>query len=135
MAWNQGSASGDYSTAFGLISFASGTGSTAFGWYSGASGNYSTAAGYAARAGALDSFVIGTYNIGGGSPTAWVGTDPLFEIGNGGDPVHSDALVVYKNGNTVVSGTLSVSGTSNAVLINPVGDLSMGPFTDGAQPQ
>jgi hypothetical protein len=105
MAWNAGSAPGDYSTAFGEGPFASGTGSTASGWFSGASGNYSTAAGQWARAYALDAFVVGSYNVGGGNPTAWVGTDPLFEIGNGVYPVFSDALVVYKNGNTTITGT------------------------------
>jgi hypothetical protein len=43
-------------------------------------------------------------------------------------------MEVYRNGNTVVSGTLSISG-SNPVLVQPAGDLSMGSFTNGAQPQ
>jgi hypothetical protein len=64
----------------------------------------------------------------------WVDTDPLFEVGNGVSGAPSDALVVYKNGNTVVSGTLAISGSSNAVLVNPAGDLSMGSFTNGPQP-
>ena len=84
------------------------------------------------------SFVIGAYNLGGGEgdENTWVATDPLFEVGNGTSySTPSDALEVLKNGNTIVSGTLSVSGTSNTVLINPAGDLSMGEFTNGPQPQ
>jgi hypothetical protein len=74
------------------------------------------------------------------------GTDPIFEIGNGfwnfttNTPNPSDALVVYRNGNATVGGTATinggvvVSGSSNAVLVNPAGDLSMGSFTSGPQP-
>jgi hypothetical protein len=34
-----------------------------------------------------------------------------------------------------VNGTVMVSGQSSAVLVNPQGDLSMGPFTNGPQPE
>jgi len=65
----------------------------------------------------------------------WCASDPLFEVGNGTSSSYpSDALVVYKNGNTTVSGTLTVTGSSNTILVNPAGDLSMGPFTTGPEP-
>ena len=68
---------------------------------------------------AMDSFVIGTSNVGGGNSNKWIGTDPLFEIGNGGqgnNPWRSDALVVYKNGNATFQGTVNVA---------PGGDIPM----------
>jgi hypothetical protein len=130
-------ATGNYSTAFGNMSSSIGAGSTAFGRNTSASGEYATATGYRTSAAAYEAFVIGQCNLGGGNSTSWVSTDPLFEIGNGyvqGRNYHlSDALEVYKNGSTVVSGTLSISG-SNPVLVQPAGDLSMGSFTSGPQP-
>ena len=59
---------GQLSAAFGINNIASGLLSSAFGFNS--------------LAESYGSFVLGKYNVGGGSPTAWVGTDPLFEIGN-----------------------------------------------------
>ncbi len=47
-------------------------------------------------------YSLGRYNVlTGGSPTAWVATDPLFTIGNGtGFFTRSNALTMLKNGNT-----------------------------------
>lgn len=137
-AYGQGSiALGGATSASGMYSTSSGYGSTASGNYSSASGLYTNTSSYA-------SFVIGQNNLGTGSDgsasstTSWVATDPLFEIGNGtitgaygwalGTP--SDALVVYKNGNTTVGGTLSVSGTTASAFAGPVnvapgGDIPM----------
>jgi hypothetical protein len=124
----------------GEITTASGYASTASGHYTTASGVNSTATGYETTAGARLSFVIGTFNLGlnstGGSAnaTTWEPTDPLFEIGNGGDgygdgnPAASgplDAFVVYKNGNVQAQGTMRCS---------PGGDLSMGSYTTGTAP-
>ena len=102
LAFAYGIAVGHYSMAFGLSTTASGYASTA-------SGLYTTAA-------ASLSFAIGTYNVGGGNATTWVPTDPLFEIGNGTSTTASDALVVYKNGNAILQGTLQVA---------PGGDIPM----------
>ena len=71
--------------------------------------------GYQTTANSLNSFVIGTYNVGaystGTGPLAgetnWVNTDPLFEIGNGTSSTPSDALVVYKNGTSAFQGTIT----------------------------
>jgi hypothetical protein len=94
------------STAFGVSATASGTASTAFGWNAEASGNQSTASGYQTKADALDSTASGAYSIGGGNPINWVGSDPLFEIGNGtSSGSRSDALLVLKNGNTTIYGS------------------------------
>jgi hypothetical protein len=111
------SASGNYSTAMGQGSTATGSYSTAMGGYSTADGSYSTASGFYTQAQALESFVVGSMNIGGGNPTNWIPTDPLFEIGNGTSSTgQSDALVVYKNGNAAFQGAVSVA---------PGGDIPM----------
>ena len=123
-------ASGDGSTAMGLGTNASGNASVAMGCNSNASGFCSTTMGYSTTASAYLSFVAGRYNVGGGEPTTWVGTDPLFEIGNGIEgtyltdyaPTRSDALVVYKNGDTAVQGNLSAGGVITA---QPGGDIPM----------
>ena len=82
----------------------------------------------------------------------WIPTDDLFIIGNGAPVLSpsgalqynsagnvvvtpSNALVVKKNGDTTVYGNLTVSGSSNVVLINPAGDISMGGFISGPAPK
>jgi len=82
VAVGQGYATGEDSTAFGGGT-ATGGCSTAFGCFVTASGNYSTASGYYTTASAYASFVLGRYNVGGGTATSWVPTEALFEIGNG----------------------------------------------------
>ncbi len=74
----------------------------AFGLNTIATGTYSVATGNRTLAQARSSLAIGEYNVGGGNPTAWVGTDPLFEIGNGTATISTEtrnnALTVLKNG-------------------------------------
>jgi len=99
-----------YSLASGSASFTSGYGTTASGDCSTASGLYTTASSYASTA-------FGTFNVGGGNPSTYVSTDPLLELGNGTDATHkSDALIVYKNGNAIFQGVVSVA---------PSGDIPM----------
>jgi hypothetical protein len=65
-----------------------------------ASGNYSTAMGELTKAESYISTAIGRNNVGGGNPSSWINTDPLFEIGNGTDGTNSaNAVTVLKNGN------------------------------------
>jgi hypothetical protein len=118
-------AEGDYSFAEGVYTFAYGASSIAYGDDVSAIGNSSTAFGFSTLATSYNSFVIGENNVGGGNPTSWVTTDPLFEIGNGTESTTSDALVVYKNGNMQAQGTIRCS---------PGGDISMGSFTAGTHP-
>jgi hypothetical protein len=120
--------SGNNSVAFGKLNTASGYGSTASGTYNSASGGgstvtggsniasgyYTTASGYYTTAMALASFVTGVFNVGGGNPSTWVSTDPLFEIGNGtSSSALSDALVVYKNGNVTAQGVITAAPGGN----------------------
>jgi len=61
--------------------------------------------------------VLGNYNtsISGNSETA-VSTDPLFVIGNGtGFVARSNALVMLKNGNTTLNGSLTIDGDNQGV--------------------
>lgn len=100
--------SGGYTFSTGTSNTASGASSSAFG-----SGN---------RAESYHSFVIGRYNVGGYAPTGnttWIATDPIFEIGNGGQSypiIRSNALTVYKNGNATFQGVVRVA---------PGGDIPM----------
>ncbi len=107
---------------FGSWNVASGYEATAIGEGNIASGAFSTASGYYTQSQAMMSFVIGTYNTGGGSVNAWVAADPLFEIGNGTATTPSDALIVYKNGDAVLQGDLSTGGVITA---QPGGDIPM----------
>jgi len=117
-AMGEGStASGDNSTAMGFESTASGNYSTAMGGRTTASGNYATDSGYHITAQAYNSFVMGRYNVGGGTTGSWVSTDPLFEVGNGTDSSHkNDALLLDKSGNLTVK---TVTTTA------PGGDIPM----------
>jgi hypothetical protein len=125
-------ADGQYSTAMGFNTDAFGLGSTALGYSTDAESNYSFASGYFAEAQAIysvavgnavqaqsyGSMAVGRYNVGGGDATAWVGTSPLFEIGNGTGPsTRSNAMTVLKSGNvgfgtSYPSATLQVIGTT-----------------------
>jgi hypothetical protein len=121
---------GDYSTASGFSSMAVGYASTAFGFNATASGYAATALGnnakavgdntlsngYFTYAKSYASIAIGRYNdsIASSSNTTWVATDPLFIAGNGtSNAARSNALVLYKNGNLIISGNLA-SGNSTA---------------------
>ncbi len=117
---NSSTASGSYSFAIGISntasntssmalgnnSTASGIASTSMGASSIASGKFSTAMGNSTKAKSYASVAIGQYNIGASTdPLNWVTADPLFEIGNGtSDASRSNALTVYKIGNTDVNG-------------------------------
>ena len=125
-------ADGQYSTAMGFNTDAFALGSTALGYSSDAEANYSFAAGYFAEAQAIysialgnavkaqsyASMAVGRYNVGGGSATSWVSSDPIFEIGVGTGPsTRENAVTVRKNGNvgmgtTFPGATLHVIGTT-----------------------
>jgi hypothetical protein len=113
-------ADGQYSTAMGFNTDALALGSTALGYSTDAEANYSLAGGYFAEAQAIysialgnavqaqsySSMAIGRYNVGGGSATSWVSTDPIFEIGNGtGTSTRSNSITVLKNGNVGIGTT------------------------------
>ena len=119
------------STAFGISTWSDGVGSlatgigasttgeasTASGYFTYSSGAFSSTFGLYTTAQAFNSFVIGAYNVGGGTSNSSVATDPAFEIGNGTSSTDkSDAFVVYKNGNVIAQGSMQVA---------PSGDIPM----------
>ncbi len=74
--------------------------SAAFGTDTEARGNYSSAFGLSTWALSYGETSVGRYSLGGGNATSWLGTDPLFEVGNGsGTSARANAFTVYKNGN------------------------------------
>ena len=114
-------ADGQYSTAMGFNTDAFALGSTALGYSTDAEANYSFAAGYfaeaqaiysialgnAVRAQSYASMAVGRYNIGGGSATSWLSSDPIFEIGIGTGPsTRANAVTVRKNGNVGIGTTV-----------------------------
>ena len=113
------SAIGLHSFVMGFNSASYGDSALASGYNTLATGNQSASFNFNTNATSLCSVAMGVYNVGGTSPSAttWVATDPLFEIGNGGDvngngnPAinhPSDAFVVYKNGSAACQGPVSI---------------------------
>jgi len=103
-------ASGFISTAMGRSTIASGFASIAMGAGSNASGDYSTAMGRSTFASSYASMAIGRFNVGGGDPSNWVETDPLFEIGNGVLGISSkNALTVLKNGTHIMNSSIDAN--------------------------
>ncbi|MDY8134887.1 C1q-like domain-containing protein [Aquimarina sp. 2201CG5-10] len=137
--WNPANA-GDYSVAMGRYSLAQGIAATAFGTNNNAGGENAFAAGFQNLASRPSTVAIGANNsvsgfyavgigrgtqsttygqqtIGlfsefvNGSDAAYVATDPLFIIGNGiDDSNRTNALVMRKNGNTQLNGSLTIDG-------------------------
>jgi hypothetical protein len=137
---NESAALGNRSIAAGYGSVANGYDSTANGDYSVASGSdslangkFSIAGGWGTTAAGYAQFVVGSFNAPQGDPENWVGTDDLFQVGNGGYQRPSNAFTVKKNGDAVLSGTLTTTGlvANGPVRIMPQGDLSMGAYTAG----
>jgi hypothetical protein len=114
-----GGATGDYSFAAGLNNTSGGKASAVFGTENSTSGIGSAAFGEGNSADAHSSFAIGRFNIGGGSPTSWIETDPIFEIGNGiNSSSLSNVLTILKNG------TITAPSLTNT-LIDLAGDKAL----------
>ena len=111
-------ANGENSIAMGSYATANGDNSIAMGSYTNASGENSISMGYGTVARAYASLSLGKFNdsISTSSQTAWVASDPLLILGNGGPAVNvrSNALVVYKNGNTDINGFTQLGKASEA---------------------
>jgi hypothetical protein len=118
-------ASGLRATALGHQTTASGEGAVSMGIGTAATGRGSLAVGTSVTAEAYAAVALGRYNVGGGSPTAWVSTDPLFEIGIGAGPsMRENALTVLKNGYVGIGTSSPISpldvretGTSHALYV------------------
>lgn len=102
----------------GFFTGASGEGAIAIGVRNHAVGDYSMAVNHDTRADAMYSTAVGRFNNSFGNPTAWVATDPIFEIGNGTDiDFTSNALTVLKNG-TILAPSFDIAEiTTDKALI------------------
>ncbi len=135
-------ATGAYAIAFGLnaggfADYARGFGLNARGF-----GQHSTAIGRQVIANSLAETQLGQYSTYvSGSADTWVSTDRLFVIGNGQEDINlalnSDALVMLKNGNTTLNGTLTIDGDNQGAgtaftLPAQDGTLNQVMSTDGA---
>ena len=107
---------GTYSMALGRNTVASGYHATAFGLSTLSDGWYTTAMGQGTIAESHSETALGRYNTQNNaliSSSAWEPNDRLVVIGNGtgsSTASRSDALIMYKNGNTTVSGVWSGPG-------------------------
>jgi trimeric autotransporter adhesin len=127
-------ASGLISTAMGDFTFASGDYSTAMGSGAIASGDASTAMGIVTKSKAFAALTMGRYNdtIATSNPTSWVATDPLLILGNGASHVsRSNAMVVYKNGNTDINGYTQLGNITDGAPAIKIKKLTLN--TSGSQ--
>jgi hypothetical protein len=130
--WN--TASGSYSIAMGFDNTASGQNSITMGSINNASGSSAIAIGSAAIASGYSSkaigdyiaapsayeTVLGRYNIDytPASTTGWDANDRLFLVANGTSNVaRSNALVILKNANTTIGGSLTINGNGTNTSI------------------
>ena len=115
---------GEASSAFGVSSRAEGYASSAFGRFTVAQGTAQ--------------FVIGQFNTPVGTETGYETLEPVFIIGNGtNDSTRSNALLVRRNGDAILSNNLTVNqnvAVKGILRVPAAGDLSMGEFTNGPQP-
>ncbi len=111
--WNEDN-TGSYSFSSGFNNTASGYNSVVFGQYNTASGSSSVVWGANNIAPSYGETVFGTFNteytpIG---DVGFVSSDRLFVIGNGqGSAQRSDAMIIYKNGNTLFKGQTFITDT------------------------
>jgi hypothetical protein len=125
-------AQGENSTALGYASYALGSRSTALGEFTSAIGSSSTAmgdnaiavgdvsvaAGREVVAQAYASTALGQFNDTSATenPFAWVASDPLLYVGNGTSSIgRSNAMVLYKNGNATLDGSLTVEDNKGLI--------------------
>jgi hypothetical protein len=114
-------ASNNASTAFGNNTTASGQFSTAFGNATNANGSASLAIGEGTRAGSFSEVALGTYNTTYtvGSIAAFSSNDRVLTVGVGtSSAALDDALIVYKNGNSLIGSEFTNPTTSVGLEVN-----------------
>ncbi len=120
-------ANGNNAVAFGLGTEALGNFTTTFGVDTRAFGTLTTALGFGTIANAYSSLSLGRYNdyVIGSSQTTWVPADPLLIVGNGStDLARTNAMVVYKNGNTDHNGYTRLGENANSAPLIKMKKLS-----------
>lgn len=131
---NSTSANGEVSTALGFSTNATGFSSIAMGRSTIANGTASTAMGWETHASSHGSVVMGRYNKFESSPDPlnWDYADPLLILGNGSGPTgaeRNNALVVYKDGNTDISGYTKLGEGAPAIKMKRI--IGTGPAVNG----
>lgn len=119
-------ARGGQAFTMGYRTTASGLRSSAFGDLTMARGNFSTALGLHTTARSVASVAFGRWNVRSGAPSSWESTDPLLVAGNGSGPAdRSNALMLQKNGDLTIAGTLTEHSDrrlkTNVRSLGPVG--------------
>ncbi len=122
-------ANGDYAIAIGDRSTSNGYQSVAIGLANQAQAQFSVAMGWNTISSATSSFSIGQYNYlyPDVDPIHLSDFDPLFMVGNGeSSSSRSDAFTVFRNGQTIIHGPLTVAG--------PISQFSDERLKDGIEP-
>lgn len=130
-------AAGQHARTGGEGSFAVGLGTEALGMQSFAAGSYTRAIGqssFAMGSGIVSRGYVtafGRYNDTISASGGWVGTEPLFMLGNGDFNARSNALMVTKDGNMTIGGRtpaarLHIEGGSDASLVDNSGYMVIG---------
>jgi len=134
-------ASGQYSTAMGSNTTASGLYSIAMGGGTTASGDFSTAMGWRTTAPSYAETTLGYFSTDYTPFSATVANpaDRLLVVGNGSSGAGSDALVLLKNGNMTISGSMTAtafvgdgSGLTNLPAAAVTGTISSAQISDGS---
>jgi hypothetical protein len=112
-----------HSSALGVSDTASGLAAHAIGGYNKAGGDYSFTTGYNNTAPSFAETALGMYATQyNGDPYNWVGSDRIFNIGNGtAGNFRSDAFTVLKNGGVGIGMSqpvykVDVAATANAIM-------------------
>ena len=123
---------GTFSFSVGGNNTASGDGSIGLGYYTTASGKYATTFGRSTTASSYSEFVIGTFNTSysPNSTSSFNSADRLFVIGNGEYASNSDAMIVYKSGDTEINGSLTINNAFSFPTIDGTDGQML--KTDGA---
>lgn len=92
-------ATGNASVATGYRTKATASYSNAGGFYAEANAPYSNSFGYYTEANTIYGNAFGRYNVGAGSSSSWVDSDPIFEVGIGSNAsARKNAITVLKDG-------------------------------------
>ncbi|MEO1447921.1 MAG: tail fiber domain-containing protein, partial [Bacteroidota bacterium] len=140
IGWNS-DARGQASVALGPAD-AYGYNSFATGWVTEARGNYSSTFGFYTNSYPYASMAIGRYNLVTGDSAVWVGSDPVFIVGDGtSNNNRSNSFLIQKNGQTAIgynapTGMLQVSSAlgslNNGGTLDPThATLLLGSTTSG----
>ena len=114
--------------AFGSVSIghsnvADSSFSFAAGFANSSSGLKAFAMGENLIASSANSFVIGAFNLPLGTSNEWIPSEPLFVVGNGNPVTRSNAFMILKDGNIVLSPNITTGPGGAQLYYDPVDGL------------